>query len=1599
MITAGICMRSGRAKNIKRIVNGTKASVVLVAAFILLSLVPSKAFAATYTVCSSGCDYSTINNALAVSSSGDTITVSSGTYSERIDYGSKNVTIQSLSGAATTIIAGDGSDNPVIRFNNSALTSSAVLKGFTINNGTSSGNYRRGIYIGSSAKPTIQDSIIKGNQPASYVNGAGIYITGGSSGVTVTGTTFGGDSGDKNTSSRGSGLYATTTSGSITVSNSTFTYNSASAHGGALYFLDVSSAPTITNTTIDNNTASQYGGAIFSNNSPFTITGGSISNNTSVYDGSAIYMNAASNALTINGTTTMTGNSGRIGTIYTTGIASIDITGATIDSNYSSSHGGAINMTGSTGDSTITNTSMDGNTTNAGNGGGIAFYCSSTCSMTLTNSTVDNNTLNNTSSYDGGGIYINGSPVTFNITGGSVSGNLGRGGGGIFSTGGVDLSITGTTINNNTSTTGYGGGIYSVTSGATLVISKSFIQGNSCRGGGGGLYTGSGTTSTITNTLITGNRQHTTDWRYGGGIYNAGTLYMYNSTIAGNYAYRDGGGISASGTETIRNTIIYGNTAGLGSNHDVRSTIGTSTNNNIGTNARFADLQQATSGAATTAGDYRLCYSSGVPAAGCGGTISPDIDFGNATNAPADDIVGTARPEDVAGVGDGVDDYDRGAYEHFAADVTPPANVTGFSVTNPATGNQLNMSWTNPGDADFSGVKIVRATGGTAPSDCTGTAIYDGSGTSYNNTGLTDGTLYSYRICSYDTSTNYASGVTGSGTPTDTAAPANVTGLAVNELNTQIDLSWTNPVDADYAGTKILRKTGSNPSSCTDGSATTVYDSTGTAYSDTGLTNGTTYYYRVCAHDEVPNYPSGVTINGTPSVDITPPAAVSNLVASAPSSTAIDLGWTAPGDDGSTGTATSYDVRYSTSSIIEGNWAGATTVTGEPTPGVAGTSESMTVTGLTCETEYFFAIKTTDEAPNTASISNVPSLITSACSSDGMLLYGDSSAGTVKYRGYTAVTDFASEVATNTYSGTTTYVNVVEAPTRSEYMLVATHSSQPVYVQRYNGSSWSSEWNTGVSISGSTRNFFNVAYEQNSGDAIVIYEQNSSSNSTVAYRTYDGSTWSSEQFLDYQTLTGYSNGVISRVNLYPKKYSDEILLVMLDSASKVYAYVWNGTGFVNGKTITTNRNTGSTTNDVISGAWEGTSGEAMVVFGDNVGALSYATFNGSTWSSDSQAFDLNGSSNFAEHVDLDGDSASNYIAVITGSTTNTVDARVWTGSAWEASPPTPGTKGGGVPSVSVAWQGVGGKALFAWTNGATGSNNVSYMTYTTGGTGWSTSAMSTALKTGNWGSSVNYLELYADQGSSSSNIMMTGVDGWSDGRSLLWNGAEWSYPTNYLYDTSTSTNYSETSAFAWETLSAAPGNVTSFSLVVTTTGNQLDLSWTNPTDPDFAGVKLVRATGAVAPSDCTGTSVYTGTGTSYSDSLLTDGTKYSYRICSYDSGSNYASGRTVSGTPADTQAPANVTGLTAATASTKILLAWTNPTDGDFVATKILRKTGGYPSSCTDGTATTVYNGAGTSYTDTGLTNGTSYYYRACPYDEVPLYPSGATVTEIPNVD
>src|SRR5262249_11231648 len=97
----------------------------------------------------------------------------------------------------------------------------------------------------------------------------------------------------------------------------------------------------------------------------------------------------------------------------------------------------------------------------------------------------------------------------------------------------------------------------------------------------------------------------------------------------------------------------------------------------------------------------------------------------------------------------------------------------------------------------------------------------------------------------------------------------------------------------------------------------------------------------------------------------------STLAASAAPPGSFTLTGRARGDDGRTGRAGFYDVRYSSSPITDATWAAASRATAEPAPRPAGSGESFTVTGLEPGTLYYFAVKVKDNAHNESALSNL----------------------------------------------------------------------------------------------------------------------------------------------------------------------------------------------------------------------------------------------------------------------------------------------------------------------------------------------------------------------------------------------------------------------------------------------------------------------------------------------------------------------------------------------------------------------------------------------------------------------------------------------------
>ncbi|MEJ2719692.1 MAG: fibronectin type III domain-containing protein [bacterium] len=221
--------------------------------------------------------------------------------------------------------------------------------------------------------------------------------------------------------------------------------------------------------------------------------------------------------------------------------------------------------------------------------------------------------------------------------------------------------------------------------------------------------------------------------------------------------------------------------------------------------------------------------------------------------------------------------------------------------------------------------------------------------------------------------------------PADTIAPAAVTDLALRApTRYSLALVWKAPGDDGNTGTAAkydirfsdaeITNDNWNQAAPVDPSQVPAPKPSGQieTFVVTSLESGVVYYFALKTSDEAGNQSdlSNCAAERTLYEDV-PPSDIADLEAVASDETSFELTWTAPGDDGMSGTASQYDIRYWTRPILDdASWAEATPAGSTPSPKAPGETEVVTVTGLTPGTGYFFAVKTADDVGNWSGLSN-----------------------------------------------------------------------------------------------------------------------------------------------------------------------------------------------------------------------------------------------------------------------------------------------------------------------------------------------------------------------------------------------------------------------------------------------------------------------------------------------------------------------------------------------------------------------------------------------------------------------------------------------------
>lgn len=218
------------------------------------------------------------------------------------------------------------------------------------------------------------------------------------------------------------------------------------------------------------------------------------------------------------------------------------------------------------------------------------------------------------------------------------------------------------------------------------------------------------------------------------------------------------------------------------------------------------------------------------------------------------------------------------------AAVAVPAAPTGLTVT--AGSSPVILNWTASSGANLYTVKRSTLTyngGGTTIPLNTIILTNSVTGTNYADTSVTNGTLYSYRVSATNSGGSSSDSTAAGTTPVavaPTVAPTNLTAVALQNSNSgRILLNWSAVPGA--VGYVVQRAT------AVGGPYTFLATVSSTSFTNTGLAANTTYFYQIATMN------SGGTSAFVTASSITPPAAPTNLVATAGSSK-VTLNWTAP---------------------------------------------------------------------------------------------------------------------------------------------------------------------------------------------------------------------------------------------------------------------------------------------------------------------------------------------------------------------------------------------------------------------------------------------------------------------------------------------------------------------------------------------------------------------------------------------------------------------------------------------------------------------------------------------------------------------------------
>jgi len=389
-----------------------------------------------------------------------------------------------------------------------------------------------------------------------------------------------------------------------------------------------------------------------------------------------------------------------------------------------------------------------------------------------------------------------------------------------------------------------------------------------------------------------------------------------------------------------------------------------------------------------------------------------------------------------------------------------------------------------------------------------------------------------------------------------------------------------------------------------------------------------------------------------------------------------------------------------------------------------------------------------------------------ATSAEGLIGYEELNIAVPRYRLWNVSNAFTAELSANSVGvdGTAdiTWTVVRGSHEHNQTILGTEDKTNDVNIQIYNGNgTWSNLLEVSTNVPNSAFRAFDVAYEEISGDALIVFESNAGTDSNITYRIWNGSAYS-----DPVNITLGTPGPTNWVFLASRMGSDEIMLVTHNSTAGLYAVPWNGTGFEHEKNLSVS-GTDSASTPHFGFAWEESSGGGLVVYASATNLVSQP-YSGSTWGATS-AIDM-GAAQLLVASRLCSDPTSDHIGLIFQDDGADVNVRIWNGTDFLPSPPAEDAateiSGTNNANMDCAWIRNGSQALFGFIDA--NLLTMDYFNFTKSNT-WGTTDLTVTPTTATFGSDdIAGLRFAAHP--TTNEFMVVAQDILEDVTTIRWNG-------------------------------------------------------------------------------------------------------------------------------------------------------------------------------------------------------------------------------------